>query len=316
MISVVVPVYNIEKYIVECLKSIVNQSYRDFELILVDDGSADNSIELAEEYLKDKNINYKVYHKENGGLGSARNYGIRKAEGEYVVCIDGDDIVSHDFLERLLNNIEGCDFSFCDFQFIRQYQMKEDSNNEIKEFDKDELLDIFSKRTIGFVVPSMLFRRDFLIDNNLFFNEEIRFSEDQMFIWKVLFKTNKARYLYRKMYGYYVRETSIMNSSSYDKIEKAYYLYEDLIDELNRDYPDYHELIRYILPRWKLGALYTSARILSKDNFNQLCRIMDSKKIFDDIKGIGEIKAYLLAFVSRISDNVLYRLCRMMNLNG
>ena len=316
MISIVVPVYNIEKYIVECLKSIINQDYQDFELLLIDDGSLDDSIKKAEDFLLDKNINYKIYHKENGGLGSARNYGIKKAKGEFVVCVDGDDIISHDFLDRLLINIDGCDFSFCDFRFIKEFQLVDDSNNDIREFDKDELLDVFSKRNIGFVVPSMLFRRDFLLENDLFFNEEIRFSEDQMFIWKVFFKTNKARYLYRKMYGYYVRDNSIMTSTSYDKIEKAYYLYEDFIKELNEQYPDYHELIKYILPRWKLGSLYTSARLLSRDKFNDLCNIMNSKKIFEEIKGIGEIKAYMLAFVSRLSNNLLYRLCRMMDLNG
>ena len=119
MISVIVPVYNVEKYITKCLESIANQSYKDFELLLVNDGSRDNSIDIARDYLQDISIDWKVINKENGGLASARNTGLVNAKGDYVVFIDSDDCLHKDFLSFLLNSIElnDYDFSFCNFKY-------------------------------------------------------------------------------------------------------------------------------------------------------------------------------------------------------
>lgn len=100
MISVIVPVYNVEKYLDKCVQSILKQTYKDFELILVDDGSPDNSPQMCDEYAqKDKRV--KVIHKANGGLSDARNVGTLNASGQYVTYIDSDDYVSNDYLEVL-----------------------------------------------------------------------------------------------------------------------------------------------------------------------------------------------------------------------
>ena len=99
-ISVIVPVYNVEKYIGECIKSIINQDYENIEIILVDDGSNDKSGEICDEYtLKDKRV--KVIHKENGGVSSARNRGIESSTGEYIAFVDGDDYVTKDYVSYL-----------------------------------------------------------------------------------------------------------------------------------------------------------------------------------------------------------------------
>ena len=316
MISVVVPVYNVEKYIEKCVDSIVNQSYKDFELLLIDDGSKDNSIAIAQDYLSDKDVNYKIYHKENGGLSSARNYGLYKASGDCVVFIDCDDVVSEDFLSRLYESLEDNDFSFCGFQFVKTQDIKVDDNNEIIDFNKEELLESFRKRTIDFVVPSMLFKREFLIDNYISFDETIKFSEDQVFIWQVIFACNKAKYLKRKMYGYYVRENSIMTSSSYDKVISAYNKYCEYTDSFYKKYPQHIDTIKYILPRWKLGTLYTSAHLLNRKDFIHLYKELNGRNILKEMYGFNENKALLLAGVSSLSANLLYYLCRGMNLNG
>ena len=316
MISVVVPIYNVEKYVVKCIESIVNQDYKDFELLLVDDGSKDESITLAQGYLLDKDVNYKVLHKTNGGLSSARNYGIKKAKGEYVVCIDSDDVLASDFLSKLVSEIYDCDFTFCNFKFVKEQKVESDTADEIKVLTKDELLDSFIKRTISFVVPSMLFRRDFLIDNNIFFNENTKFSEDQMFIWDVIFASYRAKYFTKQMYGYYVRDNSIMTSSSYEKIANAYDDYREYTDKLKKKYPEYLKTISYILPRWALGSLYTSARLLDRKSFYKYYDKVNGRNLLNELKGLDEPKAYLLATVSKVSKRLLYELCRKMNLNG
>ncbi|MBQ6478102.1 MAG: glycosyltransferase [Erysipelotrichaceae bacterium] len=318
MISVVVPVYNVEKYILPCIESILKQSCQDFELILVDDGSKDRSIPIAKEYLQDKNISYRIVEKENGGLASARNAGLKAAKGDYISFIDADDAISADFLERLKDTLEknDVDFSFCAFSFTKQQIPPQDSSVQVRLFSREELMETFLKRTIAFVVPSMLFRKEFLLNNGLYFDEKIRFSEDQPFIWNVLLHQNRAVYLYRKMYGYYIRENSIMTGSSYDKLLSSYQEYKENIGRMFQSYPQYKEIADRILPRWKLGALYSAAKLLDYSDYRKLYEIMEGRKILSQIKGIGERNAYLLGAVCSFSPRVLYELCRRLNLNG
>ena len=317
MISVIVAAYNVEKYLLRCLECIACQTFRDFELIVIDDGSKDETYKIAENYLKNSGLRYSLIKKENGGQSSSRNLGLKEAKGDYVVFIDSDDVVSADFLEFLYNAFdEETDFTFCNYQFVKTQDPPMDPNDAKSSFDKDGMIDQFLKRTIGFVVPSMMFRRDFLIDNDLFFREEIRFSEDQLFIWEVIFACSKAVYLYKKMYGYYFREQSIMSASPYDKIVSGFKVYADFCEELKAKHPEHLERINMILPRWELGTLYASASLMDYSEYKKIYQMMDGKAIFKKLLGINEIKAYLLGFVSFLSPKLLYELCKRMDLNG
>ena len=114
LISIIVPIYKVEKYIAKCIESLIEQTYSTYEIILVNDGSTDNSLEICNSFKKrDKRI--KVYTKENGGLSDARNYGLKKAVGSYICFIDSDDWVDNDFIEVLYNLLKKnkCDISIC-----------------------------------------------------------------------------------------------------------------------------------------------------------------------------------------------------------
>lgn len=317
MISVIVPLYNVEKYIIKCLESIVNQSYKDFELIIVDDGSKDKSVEVSKKYLEDKNIIYHIFEKDNGGQSSSRNFGVTKANGEYICFIDSDDVVTVDFLERLHKGVieNDVDFSFCNFKFVKQQSIEIDNNDEQFLYERKDLLNMFLKRKKIFLVVSMLFKKDFLISNQITFDESINYSEDQMYIWDVLFSCERAVYLDAKMYGYYVREKSIMTSSGFERIKNAHERYKEFVVNLKNKYPDNKKTIDIILPRWQLGTLYTAANILSRNEFDSLYNLMDGKTILKRIMGINEIKAILLAGVSSVSSGFLYRFCKRLNLN-
>lgn len=314
MISIIVPVYNVEKYIVKCLESIVNQDYKDFELLIVNDGTKDDSIKLANEYLKDKDINYQIINKDNGGLASARNTGIRNAKGDALVCIDSDDCISKDFLSCLYDSLKDNDFSFCNFKYVKEQTCPFDSNTNTMLLDKERLIDVFLRRSINFVVPSMMFRKDFLINNNLLFNENIRFSEDQPFIWEVILKSTKCIYLYRKMYGYYLRSNSIMTSSKYEKIASSFEEYKNYITLIINNNLRYKESLDMIIPRWSLGTLYTSAKLLEYKDYLKLYELVEGKEILKRINNINDIKSKVLAYVCNISPKLLYTICRLIKL--
>ena len=313
MISIILSVYNVEKYIVNCLKSIVNQDYANFELVIIDDGSTDKSVEKIEEYLSDKDIKWNIYRKENGGQSSSRNFGIKKANGEYIVFLDSDDVISKNFLSSLKDLLDNnnADFSFCNYEYVKEQIPPVDSNAKIIIYEKEKLLNDFLKRTINFVLPSMMFKKQFIIDNNLVFNEDIKFSEDQMFIWDTILKSNKSIYTTRKMYGYYLREKSIMTSSPYEKIKKAFFVFKKYTDELINEHKELANITKLILPRWELGALYSAAKLVSYDEFLSLYEIMNGKTLFSRVNGINEITAIALSIAAK-SPKALYELCKRM----
>ena len=118
-VSVIVPVYNVEKYLRKCLASLVNQDFEDYEIIIVNDGSPDNSQEIIDEYTKKYKF-IRSFTKENGGLSSARNYGIDKARGDYIAFVDSDDYVDVAFLKELYEAItkDGSDIAVCEFSYV------------------------------------------------------------------------------------------------------------------------------------------------------------------------------------------------------
>ena len=315
--SLVLPIYRVEAYIEGCLRSIANQDLKDFEVLLVNDGSPDGSIDTAKRYLKDTDLNWRVIEKENGGVSSARNAGLREAKGDYVAFIDADDVLSHDFLSALLKEADDdADFVFCGYRYVKEQAVPEDTNDRKEILDRKELLDRFLKRTIDFVLPSMLFKRSFLLDNGLFLEEKIHFSEDQLYMWNVILHCTKTVYLHKKMYGYYLRESSTMTGSSLKKITDGYHEFKTYICTYFDRYPEYEGIKEKLLPRWELGALYTSARITEYEDFTKIYEEMDGKTVFSRLRGIGEIKAYLLGAVCSLSPRLLYRFCRRMDLNG
>ena len=131
LISVILPIYNVSDYLDRCMKSVINQTYKNIEIIMVDDGSTDDSALKCDEY-KEKDDRIVVFHKENGGLSDARNYGIKRASGDYITCVDSDDFVDLDYIEYLYSLITkyNVKMSICQHRVLY-------SNGKVKEFGKN-----------------------------------------------------------------------------------------------------------------------------------------------------------------------------------
>lgn len=207
LISVIVPIYNVEKYIDKCIGSIVNQKYKNLEIILVDDGSTDNCPTLCDEWSK-RDSRIVVIHKENGGLSDARNAGMDIMSGEYVSFVDGDDYVNERYIEVLYNNLVkyGADVSQVSFNKEEVY-----SENEIRV----EALDasVACKNFYISKMPQMmisscakLFKTD-LISNQRF--PKGRNFEDQFFTPRVVYFSHKIVMSNERLYNYINRQDSI-----------------------------------------------------------------------------------------------------------
>ena len=220
-VAVIIPVYNVEKYLPQCLDSVISQTLQDIEIICVNDGSTDNCGKILQEYAaKDKRIT--VIEQENKGLSSARNAGFAKSTAEYVSFIDSDDFVHPQFLEVLYKAISQtkCEISGCDFKKIYDNEIPEQSNNIVKIYPAlDALLN--RKNFIHYNVWNKLYRRDVIKD--ISFAEGI-FYEDWVFNICVFARIEAFAWINSPLYGYRMSDCSIMRSQfnlqkldSYDK---------------------------------------------------------------------------------------------------
>ncbi len=237
LVSVIIPVYNVEKYLDKCVSSVIGQTYTNLEIILVDDGSTDSSGKLCNKWSKcDKRI--KVYHKKNGGLSDARNYGIKKSGGEYLVFIDSDDYVDERYVEYLKKLIVkySTDLSISSYKILSK--KVQDIGVGYKEdllSQKDALKRLVNEEGFTVSACAKMYRK------NLF--DYISFPvgklyEDNATIYKLIMKCNKIAYGNKSYYFYCLRKNSITRCEFNVKKMDAIEMTSIMCDDISKKYSD------------------------------------------------------------------------------
>lgn len=215
MISVIVPVYNAEKFIKRCIDSILCQTYKDFELILINDGSKDNSYGILQDYEK-TDVRIKLYNQDNQGVSSARNKGLEIAKGDYVLFIDSDDWIESNMFEILINNIKksNSEISCC--------QYDKNISDEISEFEiwsRDAILSSFIEhKKINGSLVNKLIKREVISD--IKFDITVHYGEDALFLWKILLNVNFLCITNKVLYHVVLHNDSASGGGSYKPIRK------------------------------------------------------------------------------------------------
>ena len=211
-ISVIVPVYNTGQYLPRCIDSILSQTFTDFELLLIDDGSTDNSGMICDEYAaKDSRI--RVFHKENGGVSSARNFGLAQASGEYIGWVDSDDWIEPNMYELLLCAIERekADIAYCNFQSTYTvFTMPSQTNDKV----------FFLKKYLNVHVNSLcntLISHKLYTQNNIKFIDSDNYGEDLLITTKLYYLSTKCLHVSKILYHYTDNPTSICNTANLKK---------------------------------------------------------------------------------------------------
>lgn len=210
LISIIVPVYNVERYLCECINSIINQKVKNWELILVDDGSTDRSNSICDNYaIKDNRI--RVIHKQNGGVSSARNIGIEVAKGEWLVFVDADDWIDENFLTLISDNI---DSGYQIIHFGYKKQLSDGSIQVRNPLFLGEVMksDFFTPLNWSSVSVSFSFSADLLKRFNIKFPIGMRTSEDRVFIGCCVLASEKILSVYGSHYTYRYTPGSAVNS--------------------------------------------------------------------------------------------------------
>ena len=231
LVSVVIPVYNVEKYIDMCLSSIVNSTYENLEIIIVNDCSPDNSEKIIKEYAeKDKRIVY-LKNDKNLRVSETRNKGLDFANGEYIIFIDADDYISSEWIHNLVKTIEEKDADVV-IGSAKQFNGEQEKDYKIRDLDKEKWID-FEKIRLNKngVIWNKIYRRELIEKNKVRFNKNIKIGEDLVFVYKILSETKKIFYSNQGYYFYRNEsEKSAMNkATSLDKVKEIEKVYKELI---------------------------------------------------------------------------------------
>ena len=316
MISVIVPVYNVEKYINQCVDSLLVQTYKNFEVILVDDGSTDSSGIICDNYAKN-NPNIRVIHKENQGLGLARNTGLQYALGEYVTFIDSDDYADKHLLEDLYSGIIEKDVDVC----IGGFKKITDSGNILYEEKYDiqyysenmktnsafiKMLGSLPNKhdSIRMSVWNVLYKLSIIKDNNIQFpSERELISEDLIFDFYYYQYVKRFKLLNNSNYYYRANPTSLTMSYRKDRLEKTIIFYKhlsNLMKESNYSKEAFLRLKKLIFIYIRMCIKQEKTNISNLNFFKSLSNIKRICNNNDLIQIINDYPVNKLGFKQRI----------------
>ena len=277
-VSVIIPVYKVEKYLDRCVESVVNQTYQNLEIILVDDGSPDNCPQLCDEWAKkDKRI--KVVHKENGGVASARNLGLEKATGDFIAFVDSDDWIDLSMYEELLNtaNQTNADIVFSKFRYVYANGKREEiRENKLETLRNKELFYLFvfgNDDSVHGGPCRMIVKRN--IAQTFKFTTKLKHGEDLFYVLDCIEKAEKIEVIEKTFYNYYVNDVSVTR----DIGEQYFKNIKDLYDYQNNYLKEKHLEWKYLINH---GYLYRNVtkRMQRKDFVKQMKELEKNDEYF------------------------------------
>ena len=314
LVSVVIPVYNVQEYIEKCINSLINQTYSNIELILVDDGSIDNSGNICDNW-SNKDSRIKVIHKENGGLSSARNEGLKYVNGQYVMFVDSDDYISTNAIKEMISVIQSKNADIVISNRIHFY----DDGTEIVKYK--QLNDIFIMNSEQ-AIKEMNYNRCFdmsahckLYKSSLFKNIKFpigKLSEDMFVMYKIFDKADIIIYFPKPLYYYYQRSGSISKTPklNYDYVQA----FKEQMEYIRERYPSLINLTNatYALSHMTIyNAVIVNGGRIEKEKLNSFRKIVREKlkEIFSEKRIEKKRKIQALLFVGCIpAYNILIKI--------
>ncbi len=277
LISVIIPIYNVEEYLRECIDSVLNQTYQNFEIILVDDGSTDSSGTICDEYV-DKDDRVSVVHQKNAGPSKTRNTGLENATGKYIYFLDSDDYIEKNALELLINTAESND---ADLVFFDALSFADDGS-EVKQgyfvngtyeskSGYEMLTELHNNKDYHCSVVLLFINRTLLNSNNIRFLESAYCSEDMLFTYKVFCSSKKAAQCKHTLYHRRYRSLSIVTSK---KSQRHFRSCRDVYEEIRDFSQKIHKTGDYMATEYTVRCAFNALdtyKKISKSN-QKLCR--------------------------------------------
>lgn len=302
-ISIIIPIYNASKYLKECLDSIINQTYSNLEIILIDDGSNDNSYDICKEYAKkDKRIILKK--KNNEGVSATRNLGIEICTGKYILFIDSDDYCNENMIEKILYNFQNYDLIIWGYNKI----YKNKKVHYILPNKKKNIEDmIINDESVGGYLWNKLFKTSIIKENNIRFDKDIHFCEDLLFVLSYIKNINSVSYINEELYNYRMRRNSVTFNFYNKKNVSILNAIEKIIKVINNTDNKEKMKYKYLIYYYKLKKYINNDNInksiinSQKNIINKNCTSLSKKLYFFYIKKSG----ILQIFINKLKCNIL-----------
>lgn len=321
LVSIIVPVFNVERYLTDCLDSILQQTYQNIEIVCVDDGSTDKSVQILREYIKKNNRIKLIQHDRNRGLSEARNTGMKHIKGKYLLFVDSDDLILSETVMKLVEYSEKKDTDLVLFENVKFCEKKELLSVEIQDIEepkvcsgKEQFRILQENRKYQGTVTNCLFRTEFIKQNNIRFIEDILF-EDLPFMFQSLMQAERVICVPYKLYLYRKREGSIMAELLGTEMDiKSYFVLmikifqiwqnTDLNDNQNGSVSNYFKklYVRYRnMCQYSTRRAYGDLEIKNKamrslfdiiEHHNQLCYLELSDEHIKCLKQYREVYVY------------------------
>lgn len=317
-VSVIIPIYNVEQYIKKCIKSVCDQTFPNIELILVNDGSNDHSVQFAIDTLKENDfMNYRLINQKNAGLGAARNKGIQFANGEWIFFLDSDDTIHIHALEILYSVTTQCypDLVFGGFQMIKSFSECKDLSEKIQinKYSSGQIQNMFLYRYKRIIAPGVLYRKEWLNKHKLLFSKT-KYSEDQHFIWRALVNAELIVEVEAPIYNYLIRPSSIMTSSTIEKILDGYQHMEALSELFINNPKVTPQVKKWMLSRWVLGALRAGTQMFDWKDFCILANRLSYQKNCRELVSFPDKKVRVLSRIAIKKLKIYYKIFNWVGL--
>ena len=333
LVSVIIPVYNVASYVTDCLESLCRQTYKEIEIIVVDDGSIDESGVICDEIAK-KDNRISVFHLSNGGVARARNYGMDMAKGEYFVFVDSDDIVADDFIERAVLGIQNAEYVSGAFQTINE-ENKTFSIDYMSDYSEKVICSEYLKEMSGYQAGAYwganwgkLFRVDIIREHKIRFESEVGFAEDYRFNLEYLKYVNIVSLIHVPVYYYRVDTRESLSKKRrnlnvfwkeylelYHRCEELYRIH-DIIDDVQINLANflieaYVTVIRYGIYYKKMSLAYVIAMCRQLDGDPEIQKaagyykkMTGRSRLYANLilHNNGKVIAYLLMIVKKLKD--------------
>ncbi|MDC7288807.1 glycosyltransferase [Blautia schinkii] len=275
MVSVIVPVYNAANVISRCVDSIINQTYKDIEVILVNDGSTDKTYQILEKY-RYRDSRVCLVSQRNKGVAAARNTGLEYCKGEYFLFVDADDWIEKDMIQKMISLVdEDTDIVFCNSDHAEspdEVIKRICSKNEVWDRKQQQLEFMKHQRMTG-MLWNKLIRRD--LSERIFFNEKTGYGEDAEFLWKILQKSKKMIVTDEVLYHHVLNANSISHQTFNDKKYSAIPMWKQIVEDVCIRYPDLSSLA---IERLMCATVYSLYEI-KKSKYNNEIQIKNMKNI-------------------------------------
>ena len=299
-VSIIVPVYNVEKYISECITSLIEQTYENIEIIIINDGSTDKSKEICQE-LKEKDERIIFITKHNSGVSDTRNIGISKSTGDYIVFVDSDDYIDKHYIEEMVKGMkeeEFIDMAVCNYVELYKNVLLHGGSNLTDNLiitNKEAINDIYKLKSFGGYLWNKIFKNDIIRKYNIRFNKEIHMCEDMLFLLTYLSECNHIKRIPKELYFYRMRKSSMVWNKDEIKYKTLYNAYNQMYkiiykNDVKMDYFYYMMLNSIFSNNLKLVNIQRYLQFNIFRAYDYVCR---SKNIKNKEKIKLKIKKYI-----------------------